>query len=327
MSSNSKKRKFALALIAFVISTPGLSLAKYHKKQDADYVKEWCDSRGGTKWVRGETSSGKRVEADCVTDKFAVEVDSAEDWERNLMQAKKYGSAFDRTPMLVLVVEEPHQRKYVEEAKKFSIDYGLGVRIESLENFKSLDDSLNEIDEPIVKMSTRGICHVKGFGAYGQTRNYDDYDNLDDCLAAGGRLPKRVIEANIRRAEKRALKALKKTRKAKVASGTISKSESKKTGVPKGVVLFVLGVSTMAVWAFRSTKRKVEADKKVREQPLEAWTDPHTPVCQTCNVKMVQREFKIRKRRVYRYWGCQNYPRCNENKVLVSTQKASVRTT
>ena len=40
---------------------------------------------------------------------------------------------------------------------------------------------------PSVKMSQTGVCHVRGSAHYYQTRNYDSYLTLDECLSSGGR--------------------------------------------------------------------------------------------------------------------------------------------
>ncbi len=42
----------------------------------------------------------------------------------------------------------------------------------------------------IVKLSSSGICHPPGDSGYAQTKNFTPYQALQDCLNAGGRLPK-----------------------------------------------------------------------------------------------------------------------------------------
>jgi len=42
-----------------------------------------------------------------------------------------------------------------------------------------------------VKMSNSGICHAPNSTYYSQTKNFIPYKSLDDCLKAGGRMPKR----------------------------------------------------------------------------------------------------------------------------------------
>jgi micrococcal nuclease len=41
----------------------------------------------------------------------------------------------------------------------------------------------------VVKMSNSGICHAPDTRYYDRTTNFAPYDSIDDCLAAGGRLP------------------------------------------------------------------------------------------------------------------------------------------
>jgi hypothetical protein len=45
-------------------------------------------------------------------------------------------------------------------------------------------------DKP-VKMSNSGICHAPNTTYYEQTKKFTPYKNLDECLNAGGRMPKK----------------------------------------------------------------------------------------------------------------------------------------
>ena len=42
-----------------------------------------------------------------------------------------------------------------------------------------------------VKMSKSGICHAPGSTYYSQTKNFTPYKTLQDCIKAGGRMPKK----------------------------------------------------------------------------------------------------------------------------------------
>ena len=42
-----------------------------------------------------------------------------------------------------------------------------------------------------VKMSKSGICHAPNTTYYNQTKNFTPYKTSDDCLKAGGRMPKK----------------------------------------------------------------------------------------------------------------------------------------
>lgn len=44
---------------------------------------------------------------------------------------------------------------------------------------------------PAVKMSNTEICHEKGSTYYAKTTNFTAYNSINECLADGGRLPKR----------------------------------------------------------------------------------------------------------------------------------------
>jgi hypothetical protein len=45
--------------------------------------------------------------------------------------------------------------------------------------------------DPPVKMSSTGICHSQGSTYYNQTKKFTAYKTMDECLKAGGRIPKR----------------------------------------------------------------------------------------------------------------------------------------
>lgn len=42
-----------------------------------------------------------------------------------------------------------------------------------------------------VKMSNSGICHAPGSTYYEQTKKFTSFKTLQECLNAGGRMPKR----------------------------------------------------------------------------------------------------------------------------------------
>jgi hypothetical protein len=42
-----------------------------------------------------------------------------------------------------------------------------------------------------VKMSNSGICHAPNTTYYEQTKKFTPYKSLDECLKAGGRMPKK----------------------------------------------------------------------------------------------------------------------------------------
>ena len=45
-------------------------------------------------------------------------------------------------------------------------------------------------DSPNVKKSTSNICHEKGSQYYKQTKKFESFSSIQDCLNSGGRLPR-----------------------------------------------------------------------------------------------------------------------------------------
>ena len=45
-------------------------------------------------------------------------------------------------------------------------------------------------DSPNVKKSSSNICHEKGSQYYKQTKKYESFSSIEDCLNSGGILPK-----------------------------------------------------------------------------------------------------------------------------------------
>jgi hypothetical protein len=46
-------------------------------------------------------------------------------------------------------------------------------------------------DAPPVKKSSTGICHAQGSSYFAQTKKFEAFKTMDDCLKSGGRLPKK----------------------------------------------------------------------------------------------------------------------------------------
>ena len=45
-------------------------------------------------------------------------------------------------------------------------------------------------NNPNVKRSSANICHEKGSQYYKQTKKYESFNTIEDCLNSGGRLPR-----------------------------------------------------------------------------------------------------------------------------------------
>jgi hypothetical protein len=56
---------------------------------------------------------------------------------------------------------------------------------------RSAPRSNGNAERLVVKMSRSGICHAPGTTYYAQTVSFMPYQSIGECLAAGGRLPRR----------------------------------------------------------------------------------------------------------------------------------------
>ena len=61
----------------------------------------------------------------------------------------------------------------------------------ALEENVSEEAIIGENTKKIIKMSKSGICHAPWSKYYNRTKNYTPFDNLKDCIKAGGRVPRR----------------------------------------------------------------------------------------------------------------------------------------
>ena len=50
--------------------------------------------------------------------------------------------------------------------------------------------SCDNIQDPNVKKSSSGICHEIGSQYYKQTKKFESFSSIQDCLNSGGRLPR-----------------------------------------------------------------------------------------------------------------------------------------
>ena len=50
-------------------------------------------------------------------------------------------------------------------------------------------DNIQNIN-PKVKKSSTNICHEKGSQYYKQTKKFESFNSIEDCLNSGGRLPR-----------------------------------------------------------------------------------------------------------------------------------------
>lgn len=124
------KRNRVIALILTMSSICSICYAK-HLHKEKDYQKYWCDKHNGTMEVKLDDNA--RV--DCLTDKYAVEVDFAPKWAECIGQAVYYAKKTRKKPACLLIMENgeddnrflyrlrysAYQKKQIKGFKTFTI--------------------------------------------------------------------------------------------------------------------------------------------------------------------------------------------------------------
>lgn len=113
-----------LVIILFLLTLVNPVQAK-HLYTEAAYQKIWCDKRGGVTEYR----LNDKTRVDCLTDKYAVELDFAPKWAECIGQALYYGKMTGKQPACVLIMERGEKDlKYLKRLRKAVYNKGLNMR-------------------------------------------------------------------------------------------------------------------------------------------------------------------------------------------------------
>lgn len=100
-----------------------LSTAAY-AQHESEYTRIFCTQIGGE--VSYKTYMGTWV--DCITDKYAIEVDRAEKWYEAIGQAEHYAAATAREPGILLIVG-PGEQRFVKRLRMTNRVRQMGIQI------------------------------------------------------------------------------------------------------------------------------------------------------------------------------------------------------
>ena len=113
-----------LVIILIQICFFVLPVQAKHLYLERDYQDVWCKANNGITEYR--LSDNCRV--DCLTNTHAIEFDFAEKWAESIGQALYYGLQTNKTPGVVLIIEDPEKdikyvRRLIRVACCNGIDY------------------------------------------------------------------------------------------------------------------------------------------------------------------------------------------------------------
>lgn len=105
-------RYFYIILIFILTST---SCYAKHLHREAVYQEAWCNKHNGIL----EYQLNDKARVDCLTPKYAVEVDFAQKWAECIGQSLYYGISTKRKPAALLIIENGEKDiKYLKRLQK-----------------------------------------------------------------------------------------------------------------------------------------------------------------------------------------------------------------
>lgn len=105
--------KIFLILLFYVLLTITNCQAK-HIYKEAEYQAYWCNSHNGVM----EYQLDDKARVDCLTKRYAVEVDFASKWAECIGQALYYGISTNHKPAALLIMENEKDIRYLKRLKK-----------------------------------------------------------------------------------------------------------------------------------------------------------------------------------------------------------------
>ena len=121
MESVKTMKKTIISLLALFLTMP-VYAKKLH--YESEYQNAWCSANNGT--VEYQLPDLARV--DCIMPKYAVEFDFASKWAESIGQSLYYGLMTDRTPAVVLIMENPErEQRYLDRLNAVAEKHGIKV--------------------------------------------------------------------------------------------------------------------------------------------------------------------------------------------------------
>lgn len=90
----------------------------YDNRTENVIADEWCFVTMGGKRARFYRYKKFLAEVDCLTDKYAIEVENAPNWHQAPGQAIWYAMLWNRRPAIMMIVRSLKEEKYLTELRK-----------------------------------------------------------------------------------------------------------------------------------------------------------------------------------------------------------------
>ena len=105
--------------------SPNLTQPQQHSSSEKDIARFWCSAREGMNEFR--TKYGTYV--DCLTAKYAVEVEYDNNWKEAIGQSLHYAEATGKSPAILLIKRKSSNKDYYQELSKVITQYQLPIKV------------------------------------------------------------------------------------------------------------------------------------------------------------------------------------------------------
>ena len=109
-------------VILFLLFLPQ-SISAKTRFPESDYQNIWCSLHNGI----SEYKNTDKTRVDCLTKTHAVEFDFAKKWAESVGQAEYYALMTGKRGMVVLIIENPEEIKYLKKVQALSKLHDLDV--------------------------------------------------------------------------------------------------------------------------------------------------------------------------------------------------------
>lgn len=89
------------------------------------YQTKWCQEQGGEM----EVTLPDRTRCDCITGTHAIEMDFADKWYQAIGQSLHYALQANKRPGILLIIESPKDRRYLERLNRVIKTYNLPIEV------------------------------------------------------------------------------------------------------------------------------------------------------------------------------------------------------
>lgn len=138
---------------------------------------------------RTEVAAGDGTRCDILTDSYAIELDFARKWGEAIGQSLNYGFQFNRQAGILLILENPSNRKHLIRVNSSIQHYALPIKVWKVQGYEQssapVSDNASNTNGDYWISST-GKTHREGCRYYGKGKGSFGKASTVNCKICGG---------------------------------------------------------------------------------------------------------------------------------------------